>query len=367
MSGRGSVVVVLVVLVVAAGCAGSAPDVPGPDESAAADGSTPSVDPANPWGERTLTVAIRTPTGDDRDYRSLVQPALSYWNEHAERHAGYPVSFRLVEESSDADVVVAFTDAVDGCEDVDEVAGCAPHITDGSQIDRPEVAQVLTGLADESTVLVVKHELGHVLGLDHDDEPQAVMSATGDLRTLPQPNATDRPLPWAAPTISVFVDYSTVPASDRETVREQVRHALDYYARGADGHVPENVSFTVVDDRSTADVVLTFPESAPCSAGSGSCGYRYGTDPDGDGAPELYTKAEIAVADIGPAAVGWHVGYWLGYALGFTDRADWPAVLRDASAEQRRSDWWTNDSAAAVADGPGRQSPVLRSWAPAAV
>jgi len=115
----------------------------------------------------------------------------------------------------------------------------------------------------------------------------------------------------------------------------------------------------VVEDRTDADVVVTFPDTAPCSAGSGSCGYRHGQDADGDGAAEVYTKLEIAVAGIDPEAVGWHVGYWLGYGFGFTDPADWPAVFRDADAEDRRSDWWTNATLVAAGRAVGvRQSRV---------
>jgi hypothetical protein len=333
--------VLLAALVVLAGCVAGSPEsfVTGGDGPA---NETASVDADNPWGERTLSVAVEAPSGDDRDNEPLVRRALGYWTANAEAYAGYQVSFRLVDDAFDADVVVEFVREVTGCDDVDEAAGCAPHVTAQSEVDRPMRLEVLTGLDDDSTVLVLKHELGHVLGLGHDDDPAEIMSASERLATLPKPNATDRSIPWRSDTLTVYVDYRNVSSDDRRGVREQIRRALDYYERGAEGRAEGTLSFEFTRDRSRADVVITFPDEPPCATGAGSCGYRYGTDTDGDASPEWYTTVEIAVAGIDTEAVGWHVGYWLGYALGFTEPSDWPDVFRQASAEERRSDWWAN-------------------------
>lgn len=357
-------VVALAALVALAGCAGVAPD-----SSPSGEAATPTVDPDNHWRAETLSVAVETPAGDDRDYRPLVRTALDYWTDNAEQYAGYPISFRLVSSPSDADLVVAFVPEIDDCGGVADAAGCAPYLTSPGQVDRPVRVEVLTGLADDSTELVVKHELGHVLGLGHDDDPAQVMSGRAQLATLPKRNATDREFPWRDGSLTVYVDYanlteSGLSASDRSTVERQVERAVDYYDRGADGQVPENASVRIVDDRDEADVVVEFATSAPCSAGDGSCGYRYGTDPDRDGALEWYTRARVALAGIDAEAVGWHVGYWLGYAVGFTEDGDWPAVFRNASAEQRRSDWWADADAAVVPLAAGTTVNAGRSVAP---
>jgi hypothetical protein len=342
--------IVFAVLVVLAGCSSA----PVPDGQATPSGTptatpSPTVDADNPWRETTLTVAVEAPPDDDREYTPMVREALDYWASVADRFAGYPISFEVVPAGEEPDLVVAFVDRVGRCENVTEVAGCAPHITSPSEVNRPERLAVRTGLSDASTVLVLKHEVGHVLGLGHEDPPQEVMAPTANLTTLPQPNATERELPWRTATLSVAVDYSTVPSSDRRAVREQIRHALTYYERGADGYGPGNVTFVTTDDRESADVVVTFPDATPCGdGGSGSCGSRFGIDPDGDGAVEWYTRLEIAVAGLDSDAVGWHVARWLGYGFGFDDAEDWPPVLRDATHEQRRGEWWNNDSAAAA-------------------
>jgi hypothetical protein len=68
-----------------------------------------------------------------------------------------------------------------------------------------------------------------------------------------------------------------------------------------------------------------------------------GADPDGVGALERYAELRITLSDVGTDAVGWHVGYWLGYGFGFEADADWPAPFRDASYDDRRSEWWERE------------------------
>jgi hypothetical protein len=68
-----------------------------------------------------------------------------------------------------------------------------------------------------------------------------------------------------------------------------------------------------------------------------------GTDPDGDGALERYTRLEIVVVGLDTEAVGWHVGRWLGVGFGLDADASFPPPLREnATYEDRRSEWWTD-------------------------
>lgn len=359
--GRGWGPVLVALLLVLAGC--SMPSVDGspttaPDSQAKAEGS-PTAEAAavgrNPWPTDELTVAIDAPVGDDRDYAPLVRRAIGYWEERSRRYAGYEIDYRFAPDAGDPDVLVSFVDEVEGCDNISEAAGCAPYVTPGTRVPDPARIQVRTGLSNESTALVLQHELGHTLGLDHGDPPERVMAANTALTTLPQPNATERALAWTDAELSVFVDYAN--ASADAAVRRQVRHALDYYDRGAGGTVPENVSFTTTDDRAAADVVVEFPGDSPCTAGSGSCGYRFGHDLDGDGALETYNRLRITTTGIEPRAVGWHVAYWLGYGFGFDENGDWPAVLRDATDRERRGAWWesTERRSSARAAPPDRR------------
>lgn len=331
---RGSGVVGLVLVCMLAGCTGS---LPAPEMGADAgwDG-----DPDNHFRQHNLTVFIDAGGDDTRDYDALVRAVLDYWERNAEEYAGFPIAYELTENESKADLTVAFVPVVDNCGTEGHAAGCAPVLTDHQQINNPVRVRVRTGLSDESTIRVLTHEVGHTLGLTHEDAPQEVMAASATLTTQPLPNATDRELPWGVPELAVYVDYGSVSDANREEAERQLAATLDYFARGADGTVPSNVSFVEATNRSTADVVILFRKEPPCTA-QGSCGHLEGTDPDSDGAIETYTRLTITVGTDGlaPEKYGWHAGFWL--ARGFGLRGDeLPEPLRSDDPRVRSSEWW---------------------------
>lgn len=297
-------------------------------------------DPDNPWREAELTVAVDGSADPDRDYEPLVREALDYWEQNADRYAGYPIRFQVVRNAEDPDMTVRFVDAIDACGSEEHTAGCAPVLTSPMQVDRPVDVRVRTEFSDASTVQVLKHEFGHTLGLTHDDEPQSVMAAKSQLTTPPQRDATDRAMPWPNSSLSVYVDEENLSPGDREETFRQVRTALGYYDGGAEGTVPENLSLALTDDPSAADVTISFTESSTCTSGAGSCGSVSGSDPDGDGALETYTHLQIVLVDVDVDATAWHVGYWLGYGMGFEDESEYPPPFVEASYEDRRSEWW---------------------------
>jgi hypothetical protein len=293
----------------------------------------------NPWGDEPVVVAVTNSADPSRNVTPLVRAATDYWEANAERDAGYEIDYRVVPDAGDPDLRIEFAETVPECGKVTDAVGCAPLITDTRQIERPESVWIQGGLSDESSVLVVKHELGHTLGLTHDDAPADVMAARSVLYTQPKPNATERDYPWADGEFTVYVDTAT--AGDPAGASEQVGHALDYYAEGAPG-MPDNLTFRRVEDPEDAEVVVDFSDASPCSSDGdpGSCVGTRGTDPDGDGAIEQYERVRITLVRLDTDAVGWHVGYWLAYALGAEATADKPAPFRNASHEDRRGEWW---------------------------
>ena len=299
-------------------------------------------DPDNHWRSEVLNVSYEGV--DDRDYGPLVREALAYWTEHSERYAGYDVALRVAEGDEPADIHVRFVDDVTDCgtHSDEDTAGCAPVLSEPTQVDRPVDVRVETGFSDGSTAAVLKHELGHALGLTHVDEPQSVMRSESRLTTQPETNATDRAFPWRNETLAVYTDYGDLAPETRSATDRQVGAALDYFEAGAGGTVPETARFRRVDSAADADVVIEVTDESDCRPGTGSCGTVSGTDPDGDGALERYTRLEVVVVGMDTPAVGWHVGRWLGMGFGHTSESDYPEPLREnASYEDRRSEWWT--------------------------
>jgi hypothetical protein len=322
---------VLVALVlVLAGC--SVPSLPfSPDSAATED--------VEPWAETEFVVAVEANESFAKHERA-VRNATRYWEREGERYLGHPVAFRVAPNASDPDIVVRAVAAITDCGAQDHAAGCAPYAEDLRRRSDPATVRIKTGFDLPSTSQVTRHEFGHLLGLEHDDEPQAIMASRTVLATTAKRNVTERPLPWQSPTLTVYVDESTVDPADRSTVREQVDHAITYYNEGADGSVPANVTFTRVDDPATADVQVSFPTTLPCGETPGSCARLSGLDPDDDGALEWYTAASIYVGGVESRQVGWHVGRWFGSALGADDDADLPEPFRDAPYHDDRRDWW---------------------------
>lgn len=321
-------VLVVVCLVVSAGCVGfSGESLPQPIAGFTGD-------PDNPYSSENLTVAVEA-NATDRDVAPLVREALDYWEANDERSLNYTVNASVVPNASDPDIRISFVPTLSNCGDVSHAAGCSPKITNPTQtMDTVEI-RALDNLSDDSTVHVVEHELGHAFGLGHDDEPQSVMAPRATLRALPQPNATDRALAWDDPTLSVYL-VNTTPAA-----REGIRHALAYYDRGADGTVPENVSFEWTRNLSQADVVVRFAPESACGSQLRSCGSVFGTDSDGDGALERYERVDITLTDLDTDLVGWHVARWLGLGFGIENESDYPPALSVTTThDQRTGEWW---------------------------
>jgi hypothetical protein len=348
MSFRLSTLAVVVLLVVS-GCLApitdetGPSDVPLPGESSSATstdrtGEAATSTDGNPWGEDPIVVAIENTGEPGRDFAPLVREATTYWEENAKQYTGFNTSYRVVPDAENPDIVVRFVADVPNCNNVTHAAGCAPRVTDSRQIQRPENVSIRAGLSDESTVMVLKHEFGHTLGLDHQDAPQSVMTASSILYTEPQPNASERDFPWGDSEFTVYVDADN--ASDPDGAREQVRHAFEYFAEGADGSVPSNLTFEYVDSPEDADVTIRFASGSACGGGSGSCAITSGPDPDGDRAIEQYERLDITLVELDTAAVAWHVGNWFAYGLGAEEQSEKPEPFRGASYSERRTAWW---------------------------
>lgn len=140
----------------------------------------------HPFAGTTVTVRVDDRSDTDHDVAAIAREALAYWEDHSEAYAGFEVSFDVV-AADDPDLVVEYVDDPDDCRDVEgyseHVLGCAPIVRPGTRLRETVRAIVVAGARPYGKIrITTKHELGHVLGLGHDDEPQEIMSTRPELR-----------------------------------------------------------------------------------------------------------------------------------------------------------------------------------------
>jgi hypothetical protein len=299
----------------------------------------------NPWGKQRVTVAVRNTANQSRNFAPLVGQTLAYWIGDGGEYAAYNVTFVRATNVHDADIVVELVEQIPECdgEDTESTVGCAPLLDSRYAPEDPASVEVVAGYSNESTRTILRHEFGHVLGIEHGAEPMPTMRAISSLTYLSQPDLADRAVPWRNSTLAVHVDVSSLPGHDREEAREQVQHALDYYESGADGAVPSNVSFVRASNGSAADVRISIPDDAFDCGGErlreGSCGDFRVYDTDTDDAPEYFAEYDVRVRGLETDAIGWHVGYWLSSAMGLGED-ELPSPFVDADYDDRRDEWW---------------------------
>lgn len=340
--------VLLAVTLLLAGCADLASD---PDPGATPDGTitgtetpTPSpvpteterrtptpepVDPDNPYGDPELVVGVNDSSTRTVNRTGVILSALSYWDANASSYVDYDVTFTLEESATDPDIEIRLVDSITDCgleSDPENVTlGCAPVPRETART--PVEVRVVNDFTASSTERILRHELGHALGLDHDDEPATVMAAQ-----------------QVAYPASMEYTYHVVEDTNRHhpgAVNRQLAGAEEFLETGGGGTIPSDVTVRDVDSEADADltVVLTDDEDAcpddgvVCTEGSWDC-------LDGAVCAGRDSGATLTLSRIKTEAIGWVVAYELFGAIAYEGGAlDWPAELDSEETDPTKT-WW---------------------------
>lgn len=145
--------------------------------------SPSDVDPDNPYGQETLVVASAHAPNDS--HHTMTEDALEYWEGNtSDEYADYPIEYEYEPTAEDPDIRIRWVTEIDSCgeNDHENLAGCADLVTNDREVPETVVVRVETDHSRAETIATLKHELGHTLGLTHDDEPQEVMSISDSSR-----------------------------------------------------------------------------------------------------------------------------------------------------------------------------------------
>jgi len=231
-----TIVLLLAISVALAGCVGGE----NLDDTEEYDGSD-ELD--HPYGSPEIDIYI-----DDSqaayDVDDEVTSALTYWESNAETYLSYNVSYTIVENEADADKILKFTE-VDRCgkslpED-DEVHGCADLI--GDQAPQQVNGEVKYDLARPQMERTIKHELGHMLGLTHADEPAEIMQTHSLL------NNTN--------TVNIYIG-SGEQTGTPHTAADDIEAAFTYFNDHPDKAVDGEIEYQFVENSKNAQITINY-------------------------------------------------------------------------------------------------------------
>lgn len=315
----------------------SAPDESGDDgSSGGGDGSGGGLfggNAANPWGTSPITVGITNKTKSPRNFNQMAQSALEYWNENISA-VGFEGEFEVVSDDQ-TNIEIKIVESVDSCgtESNSEAVGCAPYYTsEGDANGETTTVKIESGYQDEATEKIIQHEIGHTLGLKHEDASEwPVMEAKTTVPQVTQPSVYEKDNPWDKQTISVYYDLQNIQGSNEDLVISELDRAIDYYNTEA-SLLPNEATLERTKTPDEAQIAITFDSGIDGVSVADWSGY----DSDRDGTLESYTEATIAISpNADPNTYGWHAAFWMGQTFGIRSPDELPDPFNSPESADR--------------------------------
>lgn len=306
---------------------------------------TPTVSPTpelgSPFGQERVYIAYTVVSNPhNQSFEQAFLRAVSYWNNAGNQYSTYPVILTKTDDIAQADIVVRYGTSADDCGFVEDVShvGCAPLLDDSRPDSIPVTVRVEAGYTADATAETTMHEIGHVLGIEHGEEPMPLMNESSVIPEVEQSDAVNRTNPWGRTNLTYYI-------GDGLTGEQEfyIRKAFDFFENGANGDANIAWTFREVHFKGKADFIITEGSAVQwdCSADWPSCGTAYGLSPDADPWLEEYTRYELELDNPNDEeATAWWTAVWLYYATNSLDDGDLPDWFAGLDYEERRDDWW---------------------------